>query len=233
MIYKKPSPKPTNSINPKPRTTSSSKSADKGGEKQAPRLDYNLINMSFDQVRDELTQLIREKSLFEKDSILPSGRITGNYLDLKEALLSARGAYLASMAILHNLKDEVEAIGGSMDKTYSLAVSVSQLAFLSGLEIDSFYVKEGEAVRTFGHSRWIEGPLRPGARICVVQDQIISGQRVIETIRRLQEEADAQIVQVIAIVDRQDGARIRLQEYGVDFTSIITMDDILDYSPAM
>lgn len=233
MIYKKPSPKTSNLTNPKPRTTSSSKSSEKAGEKQAPRLDYNLINMSFDQVREELTQLIREKSLFEKDSILPSGRITGNYLDLKEALLSARGAYLASMAILHNLKDEVEAIGGSMDKTYSLAVSVSQLAFLSGLEIDSFYVKEGEAVRTFGHSRWIEGPLRPGARVCVVQDQIISGQRVIETIRRLQEEADAQIVQVIAIVDRQDGARIRLQEYGVDFTSIITMDDILDYAPAI
>lgn len=46
-------------------------------------------------------------------------------------------------------------------------------------------------------------------------------------VRKLQEEADSEIVQVIAVVDRLDGARSRLQDYGVDYTSIITMQDIL------
>lgn len=228
MNYKKSGPNNNRPRSNTPRA-SNNRSSDKGSEKATPRLDYNLVNMSFDQVREELTQLLKEKSLFEGDSILPSGRITTHFLDLREALLSARGAYLASMAILHNLKDDVVAIGGSFEKSYSLPVSAAQLAFLSGLEIDSFYVRD--SARNFGHSRWIEGPLKPGSKVCVVQDQIISGAKVVETIRKLQEEADAEIVQVIAIVDREDGAKFRLQEYGVDFTSIITMNDILDFVP--
>lgn len=219
-----------NFSNSKSRSFNNSRSSERNSEKQAPRLDYNLINMSFDQVKEELTQLLKEKSLFERDFVLPSGRITTHQLDLKEALLSARGAYLASMAVLHNLKDDVLAIGGTYDKTYSLAVSVSQLAFLSGQEIDSFYVRSSEAAKNYGRYKWIEGPLKPGSKVCVVQDQIVSGTTVVDTVRKLQEEADAEIVQVIAIVDRQDGARIRLQDYGVDFTSITTMDEILDFA---
>lgn len=195
-------------------------------QKVNSKLDSSIINLSYEQAREELCDLIKNKSVFNGDSILPSGRITNQYLDLREALLSARGIFLASMVILNQLKDDVQAIGGNFQNTYTLAATTSQLALLRGQEINTFYVREQHDARKKGLSKWIEGPLKPASKICIVHDVVVDGLNVIETIRTLQDEADAEIIQVIAIVDRLDGAASRLEEYGVDYTSILTMRDI-------
>jgi orotate phosphoribosyltransferase len=194
--------------------------------KSNPKLDSSIVNISYDQAREQLAELISQKALFFGDSILPSGRITTNYLDLKEALLSARGIYLSSMVVLNQLKDDVQAIGGTFTNTYSIAATTSQLAFIRGQELDSFYVRDNYSARRQGLSKWIEGPLKPGAKVCLVLDEVVDGLNVIEMVRTLQQEADAEILQVIAIVDRLDGAASRLEEYGVDYTTILTMRDI-------
>jgi len=194
--------------------------------KSNPKLDSSIVNITYDQAREQLAEIISRKALFFGDSILPSGRITTNYLDLKEALLSARGIYLSSMVVLNQLKDDVQAIGSTFTNTYSIAATTSQLAFIRGQELDSFYVRDNYSARRQGLSKWIEGPLKPGAKVCLVLDEVVDGLNVIEMVRTLQQEADAEILQVIAIVDRLDGAASRLEEYGVDYTTILTMRDI-------
>jgi orotate phosphoribosyltransferase len=196
-------------------------------------LDKNLANISTDEAYNILKDMVERKSVFEYDTILPSGKITTHYVDLKETLLSAQGSYLASVLILSQLRDDIQAIGGSWDKVYTLGATTSQIALFRGIEMDCFLVRDSEAARRRGHSRWIEGPLKPGSKVCILHDEVVDGTKVIETIRRVQEESDAQIVQVIAIVDRMDGAKLRLQEYGVDYTSIFTMQDIVSKQAAM
>ena len=193
----------------------------------------NLANISPEEAYDSLKDMIKNRSVFEFDTVLPSGQITTHYLDLKETLLSAQGSYLASLLILNNLRDDIHAIGGAVDKVYSLGPCAAQLALFKETEIDNFLVRGATDARRRGHSRWIEGPLKPGSKVCIIQDEVIDGTKVIEIIRRVQEEADAQIVQVIAIVDRLDGAKQRLQEYGVDYTAIYTMHDLVTNSAAM
>ena len=194
--------------------------------KSNPKLDSSIVNITYEQARDELADLISAKSLFQGDSILPSGRITTNFLDPKEALLSARGIYLSSMVVLNQLKDDVQAIGGNFTNTYSIAATTSQLAFIRGQSLDTFFVRDNYNARRQGLSKWIEGPLKPASKVCLIFDEVVDGLNVIEIVRRLQEEADAEIIQVIAIVDRLDGAASRLEEYGVDYTAILTMRDI-------
>lgn len=191
------------------------------------KLGLDLINISYDDAKARLIEIIKAKSLFEGDSILPSGCITSHYLDMKESLLGAEGSFMASIAMLHILKDEVQFIGGLFDKTYSLAATISQLALLRGQRIDTFFVRDGHDARRKGYSKWIEGPLRPASKVCLIQDEIVDGVKMIEAIRRVQDEADSEIVQVISVVDRLDGGAQRLHEYGVDYTSIITMNDIV------
>jgi orotate phosphoribosyltransferase len=130
------------------------------------------------------------------------------------------------MVVLNQLKDDVQAIGGTFTNTYSIAATTSQLAFIRGQVLDSFYVRDNYNARRQGLSKWVEGPLKPGAKVCLVLDEVIDGLNVIEMVRTLQQEADAEILQVIAIVDRLDGAASRLEEYGVDYTTILTMRDI-------
>ncbi len=217
MVYnRRPTSKP--SIN-KPKTAP---------RKTETKLGSDLINISYDDAKARLIEIIRAKSLFEGDSVLPSGRITSHYLDMKETLLGAEGSFLASLAILHLLQDEIQFIGGLFEKTYSLAATTSQLAFLRGQEIGTFFVRDSYDARRRGYSKWIEGPLRPATKVCLIQDEIVDGVKMIEAIRRVQDEADSEIVQVISVIDRLDGGAQRLHEYGVDYTSILTMNDIVE-----
>lgn len=203
----------------KPKVTSS---------KSETKMGLDLMNLSYEEARERLINLLYSKSLFTRDHVLPSGQIASQYLDLKQSLLSAEGAFLASLCCLHNLKDDVQFIGGLETKVYSLAVGCSQLAFLRGQQIDTFFVRDCAKARTRGISRWIDGPLKPMSKVCLIQDEVVDGVKVIELIRTLQEEADAEIVQVIGIVDRLDGAKHRLADYGVDYTSIVTMKDVTE-----
>jgi orotate phosphoribosyltransferase len=60
-----------------------------------------------------------------------------------------------------------------------------------------------------------------------VQDIVVDGVRLIETIRRLKEEVNVDVVQAIAVIDRMDGSRERLRDVGIDFTAICTMDEVM------
>jgi len=106
------------------------------------KFDSNLLNISYEDAKARLQALLQEKAVFEYDSVLPSGRITSHYLDTKETLLSSYGAFLASVCILHNLKDEVEFVGGALMQAYPLSQAICQLALVRGQELDSFMVRE-------------------------------------------------------------------------------------------
>jgi orotate phosphoribosyltransferase len=204
--------------------------AEKKIKSNSQRFDSKLFTMGFDEVKQRLTEIIRSKSVRHGDFVLPSGKISTRYLDLKDTTLGAEGSFLTSLATLHLLKDEVQAIGGLKEDVYSIAATSSQLAYLRGQEIDCFYVRDLAMAKRHGQSKWIEGPLKSATQVAIVHDQIIDGLSVIETIRRLQEEADAQIVQVISIVDMLDGAKYRLQDYGVDYSSVLTIEEIVGRS---
>lgn len=197
-------------------------------KKPESKIGPSIMNLSYEDARARLITLVKEKALFAGDSLLPSGQITSHYLDPKEALLSAEGAFLASMTALHHIKDEVSFIGGSLRDAYSLPVGCSQLAFMRGQDIGTFYVRDATDARRKGLSKWIEGPLEPATKVCLIQDMVVDGANLIDMMRILKQEADSEIVQVIAIIDRLDGAKYRFQDFGVDYTSIITMHDIME-----
>jgi orotate phosphoribosyltransferase len=188
------------------------------------QLDPSILSLKFEEIRERLIDIIKEKACFQEDIILPSGRISDVYLDLRECLLDSEGGLLASLAVLHLIKDEIEFIGGLSSSVYSIAPSVSQFAFIRGQKIDSFFVREQP--RQTGNSRWIEGPLKKGSRVCIVQDIVVDGLKIVETMRKIQEEMQIQIIQVIGIVDRMDGASEKLGELGLDYTSICNIEDI-------
>ena len=206
----------------------SSKSEDKPTKKTASMagLDMKLMNMPYEDIKSKLVELIKEKSVFEQDMILPSGRITSEHLDLKESILSSEGAFLASMAILYHLHDDVQAIGGSFELAYSIPVSCLQLAYLTGRQLDSFFARGEDGARRFGISKHVEGSLRRGMKVCIVQDVVTDGTAVIDVIRRIQDEAQAEIVQVISLVDREDGADLRFESQGIEYTPIIKMSEV-------
>jgi len=193
------------------------------------KLDTKLVSMRFEDVKQSLLEKLANSAVFRRDNIMPNGQIADIALDVKEVTLSAEGLFLASMAILHNLSDQIEAIGSSSAITYSLPSTTALLAYIRGQEITSFYVRN--QARQYGYSKWIEGPLKQGAKICLVQDHVKDADTLVKLIRRVSEEADAQILQVIGLVDISKTVESRMFDLGINYTSIIKLKDILKLMP--
>jgi orotate phosphoribosyltransferase len=184
-----------------------------------------ILALEYHDIRERLIEEFALRSCYERDLVMPSGRIVNHDIDMSASLLNSEVGLLASLAILHNLQDEVECVGGSDERSALLAPALSQVAFLRGRDLDSFLVRSEP--KQINNMKWLDGHLPAQSRVCIVHDLVVDGVQLIKTIRRLKEEVNVEIVQAIAVVDRADGSRERLRDIGIDFTAICTMDEVL------
>jgi orotate phosphoribosyltransferase len=70
-----------------------------------------------------------------------------------------------------------------------------------------------------GTQKLIEGPFHTGDRVVVVEDVITSGRSALRAIDILK-QSGATVLGVLAVVDREEGGRERLQEAGVELVSL-------------
>ena len=206
-----------------------SKKNDKHVSNPGIKLDSKLISMGYEEVKQKLLQKVANEAVFQRDIILPNGQIADICIDVKEAFLSAEGIFLSSLAILHNLNDDVEAIGANLDTSSSIPASTSLLAYIRGQEISSFYFRKQP--RQVGFSKWIQGPLKQGAKICILQDMVNDSDEVVRLVRKVKEESGAQILQVIALVDICEDAESRFFDIGINYTPLIRLKDIVKVLP--
>ncbi len=86
--------------------------------------------------------------------------------------------------------------------------------------------KEG---RRHGTQKSLEGELKAGERVLVVEDVTTTGGSVRKAVEALRGEG-AEVDRVICVVDREEGAEAALREVGVEFTPLIRGRDLLDSS---
>ncbi len=184
-----------------------------------------ILALEYHDIRERLIEEFALRSCYERDLVMPSGRIVNHDIDISSSLLNSEVGLLASLAVLHNLQDEVECVGGSVENAALLAPALAQVAFLRARDLDAFLVRSEP--KQINHMKWLDGQIPAQSRVCIVHDIVVDGVQIVETIRRLKDEVNVEIVQAIAIVDRQDGSRERLRDLGIDFTAICTMDEVL------
>ncbi len=156
---------------------------------------------------------------------LSSGKTSKYYFNSKMVVLSAEGAYLVARAMLEKIKtDDVDAVGGAALGAVPLAGALASLCFLEGLDHISFFVDRKEA-KKHGDKRRVEGPdLKPGSRIIVVEDVVTTGSSALSTASYMREQGH-EIIKVIAILDRKEGAAEAFKEENFVFDPIFTIDD--------
>lgn len=67
--------------------------------------------------------------------------------------------------------------------------------------------------------RSFEGELSPGDRVTLLEDVVATGKHALDSIARLR-TGGAIVEQIVAVVDRDEGARSRLEEAGCRLTSL-------------
>jgi len=152
---------------------------------------------------------------------LTSGKKSNYYIDGKKITLSPEGAYLVGKAIFDELiKTGVDAIGGVATGAYPIVTAVALVSHLEGKPIPAFIVRE--VTKEHGTMRKIEGHLKQGSRVAIVDDVLTTGGSVSRAIEAV-EAAKCKVVKVIVLVDRHEGGSDRLKKEGYDFTALLSV----------
>ena len=172
-----------------------------------------------------LLELIRENALRLGTHKLSSGKKSDYYIDGKIVTLHSEGISLIARIIFNMIQDlEVDAIGGMTMGADPIAAAVAYESFKQGQPIDAFIVRK--EIKKHGTQKFIEGPLRKNLRVVIVDDVVTTGNSLVNSIQRVQEEG-CKVVAVIALVDRMEGAREAVESQNCQFSPIFTRDDVL------
>jgi len=160
-------------------------------------------------------------ALLEGEFTLTSGKKSDYYFEGKRLTLSPEGAYLTGKVVFDQLADaDIDAIGGVAIGGYPMVAAVALVSHLEGKPIPSFIVRE--ETKEHGTRRRIEGHLKEGSRVAIVDDVITTGGSVSRAIEAA-EAAKGKVVKVIVLVDRHEGGSDMLKKKGYDFTAIIDL----------
>lgn len=177
--------------------------------------------------RAELADLLRKKSLVRGEFTLASGKKSDYYLDCRLSTLDARGALLTGYCILE-LLDEMgvnpDAIGGlsmGADPVVSAAIVASAI---ENRPLPGFLVRK--EAKQHGRQKQIEGieNLR-GKKVAIADDVCTTGGSTLQAIEAA-EQAGAQVIAVISLVDREEGGSDTLRAR-YNYRSVFTARELL------
>ncbi|MDQ3628348.1 MAG: orotate phosphoribosyltransferase [Actinomycetota bacterium] len=165
--------------------------------------------------RAELVEHIRSKAVVRGRVTLSSGREADYYVDLRRITLDAAAAPLVGEVMLELTDDlEFDAVGGLTLGADPVATAMMHTAAARGRLLDTFVVRKSG--KEHGLQRRIEGPDVAGRRVLAVDDTSTTGGSVLTAVHALR-EAGADVVAVAVIVDRDTGARQKVQEQGCSY----------------
>jgi orotate phosphoribosyltransferase len=201
--------------------------------------------------RTDLLNLIATLSFKLGDFTLASGQKSDYYIDCRTTTLHAEGGRLSGIVLYDLIRQYIpnaEAVGGltmGADPLVSNVASASASALAdydeilelsSELELETgsdptpalihgFLVRKAE--KSHGTGRKIEGFLKKGAQVVIVDDVCTTGGSTITAIEAAR-EAGMTVAGVLCLVDREQGGRAHIEAAaaGAPFLSVYTATDI-------
>jgi len=174
--------------------------------------------------REALIDLIREKALKFGQFTLASGKKASYYLDGKQVTLDPTGSRLVAEGIL-DLLDPANmpaAIGGMSIGADPIAAAVVTMSGIRNMPLRGFMVRKQS--KGHGTEQFIEGPVREGDEVIIVEDVVTTGGSSLTAIERA-EAFGLKVVQVIAIIDRMEGGAEAFTQRGYKFSSLLNIRD--------
>ena len=171
---------------------------------------------------ERLLEVFKQHGVLHGDFTLSSGLKTSYYFDGRMVTLWPEGAYLIGRKIFHILVAAgAEAVGGMTVGADPIVAAVAVVSHLEGRPIPAFIVR-GE-VKEHGTQKRIEGPLKAGSRVAIVDDVITTGGSVLRAIEAVEAEG-CRVVKVVVLLDRQQGGADEIRRRGYDFSAILCAD---------
>ena len=177
-----------------------------------------LTGNSGAMTRDELAKRISEVSLLRGEFTLRSGRKSNYYLD--KYLFETQPDILIELGALFAQK-----VGANVDRIAGAELGAVALAAATAMACGKPFVIIRNQKKDYGTSKLVEGTLKRGERVLIVEDVLTTGGQVLEAAKSL-EEAGATVDRIISVIDRLEGARANIEAAGYAFDSLFTTKDL-------
>ena len=166
----------------------------------------------------ELTQQIRDVAYLTGEFKLRSGKISNFYWD--KYRFESDPVLLSAIA-----KEMAQRLPKGVDGLAGLELGGIPLATALSLQTGHpcYYVRK--APKDYGTCNLIEGGVREGANLVVIEDVITTAGQVCASIEQMRAEGLA-VEHVIAAIDRQAGGAERINALGCTFASVFTLAEL-------
>jgi orotate phosphoribosyltransferase len=187
---------------------------------------------------ERLVQILATRSARRGQFTLASGARSTLYIDARITAMSPEGLSTIGPLAVEALDQSgwrPDSVGGltlgADPVSYAIAYA-SALASTAGkatgsggrLPLRAFTVRK--EAKGHGTGKLIEGPFEPVDRVAVVEDVITTGGSALKAIDAIR-AAGATVVGVIALVDREEGGRMRIEQAGYPVITLTTATDII------
>ena len=171
--------------------------------------------------RQRLLEVFKERAFSFGNFTLASGKQSSYYINSKKAIFHSEAVWLLAEVLFEECQNlEIEAAGGLEVGAIPMAALLAQRYHQAGKTLEGFFVRK--EAKKHGSQERIEGVLKPGMRVAVLDDVLTTGGSVLQAVAEI-EKAGASVAAVICIVDRLEGARQALSKY--EYRPIFTVRD--------
>lgn len=188
------------------------------------------MNASPSQPSENLSQQLIEafetKALQRGSFVLASGKTASFYLDGKQVVLDAAGAMLVGRAVLARLQELgplPDAVGGMSIGADPITAAVVTMAGVAGLPLKGFMIRKEP--KGHGLGRYVEGPVKAGDRVVILEDVVTTGGSSLVAIERAV-EFGLKVERVVTLVDRLAGGADAFAARGVPLDAMLTIRDL-------
>ena len=166
----------------------------------------------------ELYRAVESAALLRGDFTLRSGRQSKYYLD--------KYLFESDPAILRELGERfARHVGPATSRIAGAELGGVALAAAASMAAGLPFVIIRNARKDYGTKKMYEGKLEPGDRVLLVEDVATTGGQVLEAARTIA-DAGAAVERIVAVIDRQEGARENIEAAGYTFVALMTKTDL-------
>ena len=171
-----------------------------------------------------LKELVQEKALKFGEFTLASGKTANYYLDCRKLTLDGEGANVIGESMLELIQPMApDSVGGMAIGADPITAAIITLAWQRGISYNGFIVRK--EAKEHGTGQSVEGPVTSGQSAVIVEDVTTSGGSSLKAVERAQ-DFGLSVKAVVSIVDRLAGAQELFAKHGVQFQSLLTIDDL-------
>jgi orotate phosphoribosyltransferase len=170
-----------------------------------------------------LVQHLLEHSVRTGSFTLKSGRTSTWFIDAKQTICRPDGLLLVADALLAAIPDATTALGGLTMGADPVAFGVAGVAAARGRGLRAFSVRK--EVKDHGAGGRLAGALEAGDKVVITEDAVTRGTSLLEAVTVVR-ELGAEVVAVVAVVDRGGACAALLEPEGIPFAALVTAPDL-------